>query len=492
MNEADFVAEIAPVIRNAINAKIEPIVQENTALRERVIRLEARLDSLPEPQPGADGADGVNGRDGINGKDADEEAIHDRLYLTLKQSLTDYVDALPKPKDGRDGVDGKDGRNGIDGKDGVDGIGLSKIFIDRDHHLNADYTDGRTDKLSIVVGRDGVDGKDADTAMLDQKIAELKSNITALNEKFALSVNTKNTLSDDIQKIISALNIKDGKSAFDIAKSHGFEGSELEWLESLNGKDGLDGKDGRDGVDGQDGKQGEKGDPGANGADGKDGAPGLNGVDGKDGAYGQDGKPGADGKNGLSAYELALKHQFKGTEKQWLKSLQGSHGKDGVDGKNGVGLDDAYVNQAGDLITIYTDGKKKNTGHVMGPRGEAGWGFDDFEFEQIDDRNFELRFVRGDLVKVRKLKFATPLFKNYEPNAVYERGDMIMRNGCTWIAVKDNPEPFKRDSEDWKMASKKGRDGRDGKDGVSIKGDKGEKGDRGRDLTQKDHDGNKW
>ena len=47
-----------------------------------------------------------------------------------------------------------------------------------------------------------------------------------------------------------------GKSAYDIAVKHGFEGTEEEWLESLrgaDGKDGVDGKDGKDGVDGKDG-----------------------------------------------------------------------------------------------------------------------------------------------------------------------------------------------------------------------------------------------
>lgn len=32
----------------------------------------------------------------------------------------------------------------------------------------------------------------------------------------------------------------DGKSAYQIAVDHGFEGSESEWLESLNGQDGSD------------------------------------------------------------------------------------------------------------------------------------------------------------------------------------------------------------------------------------------------------------
>ena len=37
-----------------------------------------------------------------------------------------------------------------------------------------------------------------------------------------------------------------GKSAYEIAVEHGFEGTEAEWLESLKGKDGADGAPGAD------------------------------------------------------------------------------------------------------------------------------------------------------------------------------------------------------------------------------------------------------
>lgn len=43
---------------------------------------------------------------------------------------------------------------------------------------------------------------------------------------------------------------RDGKSAYQIALEHGFEGSEEEWLASLKGEDGVIGKDGEPGEDG--------------------------------------------------------------------------------------------------------------------------------------------------------------------------------------------------------------------------------------------------
>lgn len=51
----------------------------------------------------------------------------------------------------------------------------------------------------------------------------------------------------------------DGKSAYEIAVEHGFEGSEAEWLESLKGEKG---ETGETGPPGDSGKQGEPGPPG--------------------------------------------------------------------------------------------------------------------------------------------------------------------------------------------------------------------------------------
>lgn len=72
---------------------------------------------------------------------------------------------------------------------------------------------------------------------------------------------------------------------------------------------------------------------GADGKNGVDGAPGQDGIDGKNGADGQDGANGSDGK---SAYEIAVANGFTGTEFEWLVSLKGSDGKDGVNGKDGA------------------------------------------------------------------------------------------------------------------------------------------------------------
>lgn len=44
---------------------------------------------------------------------------------------------------------------------------------------------------------------------------------------------------------------------------------------------------------------------------------------------------GGSGKDGESAYEIAVKHGFEGSEEEWLESLHGRDGEDGEDGEDG-------------------------------------------------------------------------------------------------------------------------------------------------------------
>lgn len=104
------------------------------------------------------------GADGKNGRPPTEREI--------AAQVASYVSAHP-PADGRDGVDGTDGQdgidgengsNGVDGQDGADGRGIATSSINADGHLVLTYTDGASDDLGRVVGRDGVDGQDGQSA----------------------------------------------------------------------------------------------------------------------------------------------------------------------------------------------------------------------------------------------------------------------------------------------------------------------------------------
>lgn len=54
------------------------------------------------------------------------------------------------------------------------------------------------------------------------------------------------------------------------------------------------------------------------------------------GATGDTGSSGISGKDGLSAFEIAQKHGFSGTETEWLESLNGTNGTNGTNGIDGL------------------------------------------------------------------------------------------------------------------------------------------------------------
>lgn len=88
---------------------------------------------------------------------------------------------------------------------------------------------------------------------------------------------------------------QDGKSAYEIAVEHGFQGDEAAWLESLKGEQGPEGPAG---AAGEQGPQGEKGDPGEQGPQGEKGDKGDQGEQGPAGEQGPQGEAGPQGEKG--------------------------------------------------------------------------------------------------------------------------------------------------------------------------------------------------
>lgn len=177
-----------------------------------------------------------------------------------------------------------------------------------------------------------------------------------------------------------------GKSAYELAVKNGFVGSEKEWLNSLNGQKGEQGEAGARGDKGEAGPQGPKGDTGAQGPKGEQGIqgeigpqgpkgetgpqgpqglPGADGANGKDGADGKDGKDGAEGK---SAYEIAVKNGFNGTEQEWLDSLKGVDGVQGPKGEQGIQGVQGKQGAQGIQGEIGPQGPQGE----VGPQGEQG------------------------------------------------------------------------------------------------------------------------
>lgn len=91
----------------------------------------------------------------------------------------------------------------------------------------------------------------------------------------------------------------------------------------------------------------------------------------------------AAGCGGESAYELAVKHGYMGTEEEWLEDLRGEtgpagesgeNGKDGKDGKDGslwytgIGAPSGALGEAGDYYLDFADGgiyEKEGNGWIL-------------------------------------------------------------------------------------------------------------------------------
>lgn len=81
------------------------------------------------------------------------------------------------------------------------------------------------------------------------------------------------------------------------------------------------------------------------------------------------------GNNGLSAYEIAVKNGFVGTEAEWLESLKGDAGKNGTNGADGESGSDALSSYAiwqeaydnGDTTLDYVEWLKANFEITINP-----------------------------------------------------------------------------------------------------------------------------
>lgn len=112
---------------------------------------------------------------------------------------------------------------------------------------------------------------------------------------------------------------------YSLARNAGYEGTYEEWLQSIKGKDG---KDGVDGVDGENGKTPYIGENGNWWIGDED--TGIN----------------AQSENGLSAYELYIKHNpnYQKTEEEWLDDLINGRLKSKVQKVDFIYQKQMYVN----------------------------------------------------------------------------------------------------------------------------------------------------
>ena len=104
--------------------------------------------------------------------------------------------------------------------------------------------------------------------------------------------------------------IKDGKSAYELAKEHGYVGTAEEWLASLKGERG---ERGEQGVQGQKGEQGARGEQGLRGLQGVQGQKGDTGAKGDRGEKGLTGEKGQKGDKGDIGWLSLVNHDTADT-----------------------------------------------------------------------------------------------------------------------------------------------------------------------------------
>lgn len=136
----------------------------------------------------------------------------------------------------------------------------------------------------------------------------------------------------------------------------------------LTGPAGPKGDRGDTGATGAIGPKGDKGDRGLTGPQGPQGVQGIKGdkgdtgekgATGNTGPKGDTGAQGIKGFDGLSAYEIAIKNGYVGTESEWIESVKGVKGDKGDKGDQG------------EVGPIGPQGLTGLTGPV-GPRGATG------------------------------------------------------------------------------------------------------------------------
>jgi hypothetical protein len=96
--------------------------------------------------------------------------------------------------------------------------------------------------------------------------------------------------------------------------------------------------------------------------------------------------------------------------------------------------------------------------------GRDALDLDDLSVEHDGDGNVTLRFVRGELRKEFSIRL--PRFKDcgvFREGVEHRAGDGVTWGGSFFIAQKDAPAGKPGESDDWRLAVKRGRDGKDGR-----------------------------
>jgi hypothetical protein len=177
--------------------------------------------------------------------------------------------------------------------------------------------------------------------------------------------------------------------------------------------------------------------------------------------HGKDGAPGRDGKDGE-------------------RGPQGEKGMDGSNGRDGLDVKDLFRADGGRLVAVLSDGTTRDLGEFVGKDGRDGLNgndgadFTDCTIDYDGERTITIRSGSATITKTVPI----PIDRGYyREGMASEKGDIVTHDGNAWIAQRDTKAKPCRESADWRMLARRGRDGRDGIDAkpapgpVKLKGD---------------------
>ena len=277
---------------------------------------------------GEAGADGTNGVDGADGQDGQTPVIE------IGVNGNWYVNNVDT------GASAK-GEKGDDGKSSYD--------LWKEQEGNVDKT--VEDFFAAMKGDPGADGQDG-TNGLSPTIGENGNWFIGEEDTGVAAAGTNGTDGTNGTNGQDGTNGADGKSAYEIWKDLGNEGTEADFIASLKGEAGADGADGQDGTNGLSPTIGENGNWFIGEEDTGVAAAGTNGTDGTNGTNGQDGTNGADGK---SAYDL-WKEQEGNADKTVEDFFAAMKGDKGDPGDVSSALEISAIAPAYNSTTSYNDG----------------------------------------------------------------------------------------------------------------------------------------
>lgn len=210
---------------------------------------------LPGPQgpvgpAGAKGDKGDSGR-GIKGITPDT-SISDGLIRNYIITYTDNTTSSFTVTNGKDGADGEKGEAGV---------GITNIVYDREltspagRVYKVQLSNGQTSEFTVYDGTKGETGERGETGPQGER-GEAFTYADFTTEQLEALRGPQGPQGEVGPQGEQGLQGPqgergdDGRSAYDIAKAHGYAGDELAWLASLKGADGATGPKGENGADG--------------------------------------------------------------------------------------------------------------------------------------------------------------------------------------------------------------------------------------------------